>query len=65
MVRRVNEGFVAIFLVAGLEKRDFGVFAAGDDLARRRVAVFRAPKTQLQLRMEGGICKWSMMTLIS
>lgn len=53
MVRRVNEGFVNIFLEAGLRKRDLGFLAAGDDLARRRIAVFRAPKTQLQLRMEG------------
>lgn len=61
----MNEGFVTIFLVAGVETRESRLFVAGDDLARRRIVAFRVPKTQPQLRMEGGICQWSMMTLIS
>ena len=52
--RRVKEGFVTIFIGAGLETRDSGFFTGGDDLAWRRIVVFRVPKSQLQLRMEGG-----------
>jgi len=39
--RRVKEGFVTIFIGAGLETRDSGFFTGGDDLAWRRIAVFR------------------------